>query len=311
MGSFLGLGKVAKAVGKVAGSVVKVAAGVVSNVVKAVPVVGQIYNVATSVIGVDPIAAVGGALGSGLSGKNIVSGLKDGLTGGLVSALFPASVSPGDPLPETSKDPPGVYTYEDGSYAYTVNADGKVVYNPSDIDNPPANAVVEPNGSLSAVPASLGAKAVYIQQLLNSYGDPLGVDKANMILSAVNNFVVGQNPLDGAQQSNLIALDVVNQSPEALSYTAQALQQTTGKSAVDWIALLTGLWNTAKNANIPGVSDAVKKAEDQIVGTVVNVAEESFTYKIGRFFKDNMLLIAGGVLGLVLLIVFLGGKRSR
>jgi hypothetical protein len=129
-------------------------------------------------------------------------------------------------------------------------------------------------------------------------------------MSAVNNYVTGQNPLDGQQQSNLIALDVINQDPEALGYTAQVLSQATGKPAVDWIALLTGVWNTAKAANIPGVSDALYKVENQVIGVSGSLIQETVSHKIARFISDNMVLVFAGGVGLIFLIVFLVGRRS-
>lgn len=310
-----GVKNTVKSVGKVAGGAVKAVGGVASTAVKAIPGVGQIYDAATTLVGVDPLKAVantvGGVVGGGNIGKDISAGLQEAITGGLVAAFFPSKVEAGDQLPDTSTDPPGVYTYEDGTYAYTVNPGGKVTYNPADMNAPPATAVESPNGSLSPIPSSVAAKAIYVQQLLDSYGDPLGVDKVNMTMSAVNNYVVGINPLDGKQQSNLIALDVVNKEPEALAYTAQALSQASGKSAVDWIALLTGLWNTAKSANIPGVSDTVKKAEDQMIGVAGQFAAESISQRIARFIRDNMLLVFGGVVLLFGLLFFAFGRRSN
>lgn len=307
-----------KGIGKAVSSVVKVGSKVVSGVVKATPGVGQIYDAATSLVGLDPIEALGNTVGAVTGGGNIKDDIKSGLndaligSGGLVGVVIPTLLSPGDPLPESTTDSPGVYTYSDGSYAYTVGNDGKVSYNPSDLSNPPVSGSVSANGTITPIPASVSSKAVYIQTLLDSYSNPLGVDKANMTMSAVNNFVTGQNPLDGAQQSNLIALDVVNESPEALSYTAQALSQTTGKSAVDWIAILTGLWNTAKSANIPGVSDALNKVENNVIIPVAqDLAEQTLSQKIACFIKDNLVLCIGGAVGVVLLIVFLAGSKSR
>jgi hypothetical protein len=309
------LSKIVKGLGKAATGIVKKAAGLASGLVKAIPGVGQIYETATSIVGFDPIQAVGNTLGAvtggGNIGKDMLSGLKEAVTGGLVGLVMPTESEPGDPLPDKSTDPPGVYTYKDGSYAYTVNNDGTVSYKPEDLQSPPVSGSVSPNGAITPIPPSVSAKAIYVQELLNSYGDPLGVDKLNMTMSAVNNYVTGQNPLDGAQQSNLIALDVINQDPEALSYTAQALAQATGKNPVDWIALLVGLWNTAKSANIPGVSDALKKVEGGVIVPAVNgIVEETVTQKIARFIKDNMLLVFGGVAGVLLLIVFLSGRRK-
>ncbi|MDH6309786.1 hypothetical protein M2451_002030 [Dysgonomonas sp. PFB1-18] len=307
-----------KGIGKAVSTVVKTGSKVVGGVIKATPGVGQIYQAATSLVGLDPVEALGNTIASVTGGGNIGNDIKAGLnealigSGGLVGVIFPSALQPGEELPQTSADPPGVYTYADGSYAYTVNNNGTVSYNPSDLTNPPVSGSVAPNGSITPIPASLSAKAVYVQTLLDSYSNPLGVDKANMTMSAVNNFVTGQNPLDGVQQSNLIALDVINKDPEALSYTAQALSQATGKSAVDWIAILTGLWNTAKVANIPGVSDTVKRIEGEIlVPTVTNMVEETIVQKISRFIKDNMLLVFGGAVGIILLIVFLSGRSRR
>lgn len=319
MSIFSSIGKIAsgvvKTVGKVASSAVKVVAKVASPVLKATPGVGQIYDAATALVGVDPVVAlgntVGGVIEGGNIGKNISDGLKESVTGGLVSVLFPSKVKPGEELPKTSTDSPGVYTYEDGSYAYTVNADQSVTYNPADLTAPPINAAETPNGSLVALPTTLGAKSQYVQTLLDSYGNPLGVDQANMTLSAVNNYVTGQEPLSGAQQSNLIALDVVNQDPEALAYTAEALAVPTKKKAVDWVALLSGLWNTAKAADIPGVSDALKKAEGQALTVVTGVVEETTAQKLARFIKDNMLLVIGGAVALILLVMFSLGRRTR
>lgn len=123
-------------------------------------------------------------------------------------------------------------------------------------------------------------------------------------MSAVNNFVAGNQPLDGAQQSNIMALEVVNKDPEALAYTAQALSQATGKSAVNWVAILTGLWNTAKAANIPKVSDSMRKAESQVLDVAVSVAEETAVQKTARIVREYGIWIAGGVILLIALLLF-------
>jgi hypothetical protein len=308
------LSSIVKGVGKAVGTVVKSAASVASTAVKAIPGVGQIYDVATSVVGIDPIQAVGNTVGAvvggGNIGKDIVSGIGDAVSGGLVAAFLPADTAPGNSIPEYGEVPNSVFTYPDGSYAYSTDATCKTYYNPSDMVNPPMNAVVEPNGSLTSIPASLGAKAVYIQTLLDAYGNPLGYNTANTALMAVNNFVSGQQPLSGAQQSNLIALDVVNSDPEALAYTASALQQTTGKSAIDWIGVLGGILSAAKSANIPGVNDAIAKVEGAVVSSALGYANTTFIQKVGKFVTDNVFWILGGV-GVVVIAVFALGKSKK
>lgn len=306
------LGNVAKGVGKVAGTAVKAVATVASPLVSKIPVVGQIYDVATNLVGVDPVQLLGNSVGALTSGGNLGNALssayKDAQTGGgLVGIVRNSTKSKDEVLPEYSNESPGIYTYSDGSYAYTVDVDGKVTYAPS--DSPQSiTAVSSANGSLLPVPATLGAKQVYVQQLLNAYGNPLGVDKAAMTMTSVNNFVSGSEPLSGAQQSNIMALDVVNSDPEALAYTASALAQTTGKSSVDWVAILTGLWNTAKNANIPKVSGAIQNAENQAIGVVTTIAEETAVQKTARIVREYGLWIAGGV---ILLFAFVLTSKRR
>jgi hypothetical protein len=165
------------------------------------------------------------------------------------------------------------------------------------------------NGSLSVVPESFGGKAEYIKALLNSYGNPLGADKFGMTMTAVNNYVRGSDPLDGEQQSNLIALDVVSKSPEALDYTASALAAASGQSKVDWLTLITGLYNTARDSNIPGVSDKLQDIEGRVVGSAGDVIVDSVSRKIGLFIRNNFLLVLGGVLLLIGLIFYLFGSR--
>lgn len=315
MGLFSNIGKaiggVAKGVGKVAGVTLTSIAKVASPLVSKVPIVGDIYGAATSLVGVDPVQLLANSAGALVSGGNIGNALSDGYKdaqtgGGVVGIVRNSTKSKDEVLPQHSDEEAGIYTYADGSYAYTVDIDGTVTYAPSGINNT-VTAVTTPNGSLLPIPATLGAKQAYVQQLLNSYGDPLGVDKAAMTMSSVNNFVSGNNPLDGAQQSNIMALDVVNKDPEALAYTAQALAQTTGKSAVDWVAILTGLWNTTKAANIPKVSAALQKAENQAVGVAYTIAEETAVQKVARIVREYGIWIAGGVILLFALI--LSSKR--
>ncbi|MBF0574414.1 hypothetical protein [Dysgonomonas sp. GY617] len=251
--------------------------------------------------------SVGALVSGGNIGKSLASGFQDSQTGaGVVGIIRQSQHSKSDSLPEYSSEEPGVYTYSDGSYAYTVDVDGRVTYQPSELTNA-VDFVQSDNGALLSIPGSLSGKQKYIQTLLDSYGDPLGVDKASMTMSEMNNFVSSSEPLSGAQQSNLLALDVVNKSPEALAYTSQALAQTTGKPAVDWIAILTGLWNTAKKANIPGVSNALIKAEDQAVGVVTDIAEETAVQKIARIVRNYGIWIFGGVI--LLFALLLTSKR--
>lgn len=306
------LGSAAKAVGKAAGTTVKAVATVASPLVSKIPVVGEIYDVATNLVGVDPVQLIGNSLGALTSGGNVGNALssayKDAQTGGGVVGIVRSSTkSQGEVLPEYSNEEPGVYTYSDGSYAYTVDVDGKVTHAPSDMVQG-VSSVSAANGAILPVPATLGAKQAYVQQLLNAYGDPLGVDKAAMTMSSVNNFVSGSEPLSGAQQSNIIALDVVNSDPEALAYTASALAQATGKSSVDWIAILTGLWNTAKSANIPNVSNAIQKAENQAVGVAVSIAQETAVQKIARIVREYGIWIAGAI---ILLFAFVLSSKKR
>ncbi|MDR0824308.1 MAG: hypothetical protein LBN74_04395 [Prevotella sp.] len=300
-----------KTVGKVAGATVKTVAKVATPLVTKIPIVGDIYGAATKLVGIDPVSLIGNSLGAVVSGGNIgkelASGFKDSQTGGILGILHDSGKDVGDSIPEYSTDAPGIYTYSDGSYAYTVGVDGKVTYQPSDMSSQQLVAET-PNGSLIPIPSSLAAKQAYIQQLLNSYGNPFGVDLAGSSMLAMTNFVSGVEPLSGEQQSNILALDVVNQSPEALAYTAEALAQTTGKNAVDWVAILTGLWNTAKEANIPGVSNWVQNAESKAVDAAMAVAGETVTQKIARFLKDYGFIILGGV-AVVTVVVLVSKKR--
>lgn len=298
-------GSAVKAVGKVGGTVIKTAGNVAGSVVSKIPVVGTVYDVATGLIGVDPIKAVTGTVGSviggGNIGDNIASSLKDSLTGGLIGA-FTSSKKKDESLPEFSNEEPGIYAYEDGSYAYTVLPDGKVVHDPEGKQSQQL-VVEEANGSISPIPDGLAAKQMYIKQILDSYGNPLGVDKAAYTMSAINNFTLTGGQLDGAEASNILALDVVNKEPEALAYTASALQQTTGTPSVDWVKIITGLWNTAKDVGIPSVSGKLEEIEDKVYGAAKDVVTNTGKKAFSDWLYDNWMYVTGGVLAVVVLLV--------
>lgn len=166
-----------------------------------------------------------------------------------------------------------------------------------------------PNGAIFNIPDEPGARSFYIRNLLNSLNTPFAV-KYTMSPDLANNFVTGTDPLSGEQQSSLLGIETVMESPEQLGVFAQRLSDSTGGDKVDWIALLSGLWNTAKQGNIPGVSDELKKFEQQATGVIGGVAADTVASKIAVFVRDNMLLLFGGAVALVLFIFYLLGKRK-
>lgn len=301
-------GSAVKAVGKVAGGALKVAGNAASGLVSKIPVVGDIYSTATSIVGIDPVKALANSVSSVVSGGNIVNdfkmGLQDSITGGIIGAL--TSRDKEDALPEYSNEEPGTYYYADGTYAYTVLSDGKVINDPSGIYS--QSYATGGNGAIEPIPTGLAAKQMYIKQLLDSYGNPLGADKAAYTMSAINNFTTTGGQLDGAEASNILALDVVNKSPEALAYTASALSQTTGSSSVDWVSILTGLWDTAKKANIPSVSDKLEQIEDKVYGAAKEAVTTTGKKKFSDWLYENWQLVAGGALALAFIVVL--SKRN-
>lgn len=165
-----------------------------------------------------------------------------------------------------------------------------------------------PNGAIFNIPDEPGARSIYIRNLLNSLNTPFAT-KFAMGSDFANNFVAGTDPLSGEQQSSLLGIETVMNSPEQLDTFAQRLSDSSGGNKVDWIALLSGLWQTAKQGNIPGVSDELKKFEHQAIGVVGSVAADSIANRIARFIRDNILLILGGTVALILFVAYSFGKR--
>ena len=100
MGIFSGIGKalgnVGKAVGKVAGTAVKSVAKVASPLISNVPVVGDVYKTATSLVGVDPVQLLGNSVNALVSGGNIGKALASGYKEAQRSSQGCLSPSPND-----------------------------------------------------------------------------------------------------------------------------------------------------------------------------------------------------------------------
>jgi hypothetical protein len=165
-----------------------------------------------------------------------------------------------------------------------------------------------PNGAIYTIPDESGARATYLRNLLDSLITPYS-SVSGTVDGLANNFIAGTDPLSGAQQSSILGLDVVMQSPEQIDMIATRLADDTGGNKIDWIAILTGLYDTAKRGNIPGVSDELKKFETQSTGIVAQVAVDSLSNKIAKFISQNFLLVLGGVILLIGFIFYSFGKK--
>lgn len=170
------------------------------------------------------------------------------------------------------------------------------------------SVLTAPNGALYNIPDEPGAKAEYTRVLLDSLISPFLTPSA-MDAGLVNNFVSGTDPLSGAQQSNLLGLDVVMESTDQVDSIATRLADSSGGNKTDWIALITGLWQTAKESNVFGTAKDQQKIEDQASGVVGSIVAETVTQKIARFLRDNMLMVIVGT-GVVLFVAYSLGKRK-
>lgn len=169
------------------------------------------------------------------------------------------------------------------------------------------STLTAPNGAMYNIPDDPGAKAEFTRSLLDSLVSPY-VTPSVMDANVVNNFVTGTDPLSGSQQSALLGLDVVMTSPEQVDSIAQRLSDTSGGNKVDWIALITGLWNTAKNSNVLGTSRDQQRIEGDATQIVGAVAAESITRRIACFLRENALMVVVGF-GVFTFIVYSCGKR--
>lgn len=167
-----------------------------------------------------------------------------------------------------------------------------------------------PNGAVYSIPDEPGARSVYLQNLLNTLVTPYASVAATSD-GLANNFIAGSDPLSGAQQSSILGLDVVMSSPAQVDAIATRLADDTGGNKIDWVAILTGVYDTVKHGNIPGISDELKKFEKNAAGVVAQVAVDSVSAKIGKFISQNFLLCLGGVILLIGLIFYSFGKGKR
>lgn len=165
-----------------------------------------------------------------------------------------------------------------------------------------------PNGSVYNIPDAPNARAEYVKMLLDTLYTPF-VQPSVMNSLANNNFIAASDPLSGAQQSSLLGLEVVSQSPEQIDQVSQRVSNSLGGDKVDWVAFFTGLWNTGKQSNVLGTAEDQKKIEGQVFGAVGSVVADTVSQKIARFIRDNFLLVAGGSVAVVLFIVYSLGKR--
>ncbi|HMM02733.1 MULTISPECIES: hypothetical protein [unclassified Dysgonomonas] len=170
------------------------------------------------------------------------------------------------------------------------------------------SVLTAPNGALYNIPDEPGAKAEYTRVLLDSLVSPFLTPSA-MDAGLVNNFVSGTDPLSGAQQSNLLGLDVVMESSTQVDSIATRLADSSGGNKTDWIALITGLWQTAKQSNIFGTAKDQQKIEGELGYAVGAVVADTVSQKVARFIRDNFLLVVGGTVTLILFIAYSLGKR--
>lgn len=170
------------------------------------------------------------------------------------------------------------------------------------------SVLTAPNGALYNIPDEPGAKAEYTRVLLDSLVSPFLTPSA-MDAGLVNNFVSGTDPLSGAQQSNLLGLDVVMESSTQVDSIATRLADSSGGNKTDWIALITGLWQTAKQSNVFGTANDQQRLENQVSGAVSSVVTETLIQKTARFLRENTLTVVIGA-GVVLFIAYSLGKRK-
>ena len=170
------------------------------------------------------------------------------------------------------------------------------------------SVIQAPNGAIYSIPDEPGARSVYLQNLLNALITPYS-SVASPSDGLANNFIAGSDPLSGAQQSSILGLDVVMTSPTQMDIIASRLADDTGGNKVDWLAILTGIYDTAKRGNIPGVSDELKKFEKQATGVVAQVAVDSLSNKIAKFISNNLLIVVGGIILLIGFIFYSFGRK--